>query len=143
MTCFLGIFMSNLPNKKCLFAGNLHNVYLRFPQRFIKLNKHTKCAFISVNQEKKPRHETNYICNTHKLLMNNNNRALAQNLLSVYKYYFWTLIPQNTLEVMKMEIYSVAIFSSINKTFYYTQTKCFRENLLGKKIFFLKILLKF
>lgn len=83
----------------------------------------------------KPRHETNYICNTHKLLMNNNNRALAQNLLSVYKYYFWTLIPQNTWEVMKMEIYSVAIFSSINKTFYYTQTKCFRENLLGK-IFF-------
>lgn len=135
-------FRVKIAKQKCLFAGNLHDLYLRFPQRFIKLNKHTKCAFISVNQRGKPRHETNYICNTHKLLMNNNNRAPVQNLLSVHKYYFWTLIPQNTLEVMKMEIYSVAIFSSINKTFYYTQTKCFRENLLGKILFF-KILLKF
>lgn len=105
----------------------------KISSKIYKIKQTYKMRFHFSKSREKHRHETNYICNGHKLLMNNNNRAPAQYLLSVYKYYFWTLIPQNTLEVMKMEIYSVAIFSSINKTFYYTQTKCFHENLLGKK----------
>lgn len=114
----------------------------KISSKIYKIKQTYKMRFHFSKSREKPRHETNYICNTHKLLMNNNNRALAQNLLSVYKYYFWTLIPQNTLEVMKMEIYSVAIFSSINKTFYYTQ-KVFSREFAWQNFFFLKILLKF